>query len=202
MLQHPARVGYCRLMRPKPSVNGAIRHVLYSDFNCPFCYALHERLHDMNLLDRIDWRGVQHAPHLPRPMKPWEGSLGAELRHEVDVVQRLAPNLPISLPPGKPNTKQAIALAASQLQQDRDEGMKVVRALYRAFWCDGKDLSNPLVLDEFGIADETDLDRLTGEWTEGWHATDQAGVPLMVAPEGQMLVGCVPPDAIRQFMKL
>ena len=41
-------------------------------------------------------------------MKPWQGSLGAELRHEVTVVQRLAPGLPIPPPPGKPNTRPAI----------------------------------------------------------------------------------------------
>ena len=74
-------------------------YILYSDFNCPFCYALHERLHDMALLSRCEWRGVQHAPHLPRPMKPWHGSLGVELRQEVAVVQWLAPDLQIAPPP-------------------------------------------------------------------------------------------------------
>jgi hypothetical protein len=48
-------------------------NLLYSDFNCPFCYAMHERLYEMNLLTRCEWRGVQHASHLPRPMKPWQG---------------------------------------------------------------------------------------------------------------------------------
>lgn len=184
------------------SQNGEQRHVIYSDFNCPFCYALHERLHEMDLLDRVTWRGVQHAPHLPRPMKVWQGSLAAELRHEVSVVQRLAPELPISLPSGKPNTGHAIALAASQIQRDRESGMQVVRALYRAFWLEGRDLSNPLVLDEFGLADGTDIDQQIEEWRQGWQATGQAGVPLLVAPDGQMLVGCMPADAIRRFMNM
>lgn len=118
------------------------------------------------------------------------------------MVQRLAPDLPINLPPGKPNTKRAIALAASQLQHDRKEALHVVRAMYRAFWHEGKDLSNPLVLDEFGIVDGTDLDQLTKDWRENWQATGHAGVPLLVAPDGQMLVGFVPPDGIRQFMKV
>ena len=76
-----------------------VNHTLYSDFNCPFCYAMHERLHEMNLLALCEWRGVQHASHLPRPMKPWQGSLGAELRHEVAVVQRWRQVCPLrSLP--------------------------------------------------------------------------------------------------------
>lgn len=176
-------------------------YVLYSDFNCPFCYALHERLHGMELIDHCEWRGVQHAPHLPRPMKPWSGSLGAELRHEVAVVQHLAPGLPIALPAGKPNTGPAIALAASQLQRDRTAGMKIVRAIYRAFWVEGKDISNPLVLDEFGIADGTDLDHLMAEWNDDWQETGQAGVPLIVSPAGEFLVGCVPAEQVREFFR-
>jgi predicted DsbA family dithiol-disulfide isomerase len=44
-------------------------YTLYSDFNCPFCYAMYERLHEMNLLNRCKWRGVQHAPHLSKPWR-------------------------------------------------------------------------------------------------------------------------------------
>jgi len=174
-------------------------YFLYSDFNCPFCYALHERLSGLALLDRCEWRGVQHAPHLPRPMKPWSGSRGAELQHEVSVVQRLAPGIPIALPPGKPNTGSAIMLAASHFQRDRDAGMHVVRALYRAFWLEGKDISSPLVLDEFGISDGTDLEDLIGEWSDGWHATGQASVPMIVSPDGDLLTGFMPEEQVRRF---
>ena len=177
----------------------ATDYLLYSDFNCPFCYALHERLHELQLIERCEWRGVQHAPHLPRPMKAWQGSLGAELRQEVALVQRLAPWLSIALPSGKPNTGPAIALAASQLQRGREAGMQMVRALYRAFWVNGQDLSNPLVLDEFGITDGSDLDKVMEEWNTAWHETGQAGVPVIVSPQGDLLVGCVPAEQVRRF---
>jgi predicted DsbA family dithiol-disulfide isomerase len=120
--------------------------ILYSDLNCPFCYAMHERLHEMNLLDRCEWRGVQHAPHLSKPMARRSGTLAAELRHEVTLVQRLAPRVPISLPPGKPNTRDAIELAAALLRQEVGRGMDCVREAYRLFWCEGQDLSDPAVL--------------------------------------------------------
>ena len=106
---------------------------LFSDFNCPFCYALHERLHEIQLLDRCVWHGIEHAPHLPIPMKPWHGSLSAELRHEVSVVRRLAPYLPLTEPAGKPNTGRAIAWTAELLERDREAAMTAVRAVYRAF---------------------------------------------------------------------
>lgn len=183
--------------------------VLYSDFNCPFCYAMHERLHKMSLLDRCEWRGVQHAPHLPRPMKPWQGSWSAELRHEVAVVQRLAPDLPIALPAGKLNTKLAIEQAVRLLQQDHSQGMNFVQQTYRAFWCEGRDISDPAVLmqlvdragepQSIGTTSADVLGRVAGEWEAAWHVTGQAGVPLIVSPEGELLVGCAPAEQIRRF---
>lgn len=178
--------------------------LLYGDFNCPFCYALHERLHDLNVIERCEWRGVQHAPHLPRPMKPWSGSLGAELRHEVSVVQRLAPEVPIALPPGKPNTLPAIVQAVELLRTDRAQGMAFVRAVYRAFWRDGQDISDPSVLSRLsGVTVPSDQDenshRISQEWEAAWHETGQAGVPLIVSPQGDLLVGCVPVERVRRF---
>lgn len=178
--------------------------VLYSDFNCPFCYAMHERLHEMDLLDRCAWRGVQHAPHLATPMAQWNGSLAAELRHEVTVVQRIAPGLAISLPAGKPNTGLAIEWAAARLDRDVGLGMKFVRQVYRGFWCDGQDISDPMVLARLGggfdegAAGEASRD-MAREWEAAWHATGQTGVPLIVSPSGDQLVGCVPEDQVRGF---
>ena len=179
---------------------------LYSDFNCPFCYALHERLHTLRLLARCEWRGVQHAPHLPRPMKPWQGSLAAELNHEVALVRRLAPDLPIALPPGKPHTGAAIERSIALLGQDRTKGMEFVREAYRAFWCEAQDLSDPKVLDRLmrNALDVTPnrerLDTAT-TWETAWRATGQAGVPLIVSPDGDLLVGCVPTEEIIRFFK-
>lgn len=183
------------------------RVILYSDFNCPFCYALHERLHDVGVINRCEWRGVQHAPQLPRPMKPWSGSLGAELRHEVTMVQRLAPGLPIALPPGKPNTLPAIEQAITLLQKGPRVGMDFVRRTYRAFWCEGRDISDPVVLKE--LAGELVLENGDGEskvlaqkWETAWHATGQNGVPLLVSSDGDLLVGCVPVEHVRQFFQV
>lgn len=183
------------------------RVILYSDFNCPFCYALHERLYDVGVIDRCEWRGVQHAPQLPRPMKPWSGSLSAELRHEVAMVQRLAPGLPIALPPGKPNTLPAIEQAIALLQKEPRVGMDFVRRTYRAFWCEGRDISDPVVLKELAgehVVENSDGQSqvLAQKWETAWHATGQNGVPLLVSSDGDLLVGCMPVEHVRQFFQV
>lgn len=184
--------------------------ILYSDFNCPFCYAMHERLHEMTLLDRCEWRGVQHAPHLPQPMARRSGTLGAELRHEVTLVQRLAPGLAISLPPGKSNTRRAIELAASLLRQDVGRGMEFVRQAYRVFWCEGRDLSDPTVRTQLATTIEgqpaiidladTSSSHVACHWEDEWRATGQSGVPLLVAPDGQQLAGLAGANDIQRLL--
>jgi hypothetical protein len=175
---------------------------LFSDFNCPFCYALHERLHGLQLLDRCAWKGVQHAPHLPIPMRPWHGALHAELLHEVSVVHRLSPDLALQAPPGKPNTASAIACAAGLLEQDRKAGMTLVWKMYQAFWVEGQDISDKEVLEALAGNDDKADDngkRIAQRWDTEWHATEQAGVPLVVAPSGDLSIGCVPVGEIQKF---
>src|SRR5262245_19163998 len=177
---------------------------LFSDFNCPFCYALHERLHELHLLDRCAWQGVRHAPHLPIPMKAWQGSLGAELRHEVSVVRGIAPELPLQLPAGKPNSANAIVIAAEILKSDRQAGMIVVRKIFQAFGVEGRDISNQEILSDLIGSMRSQKSDSTGKgiadkWAAEWAATGQTGVPLIVAPAGDMLIGCVPAETIKRF---
>ena len=40
------------------------KFVVYGDLNCPFCFALHERFSAWDLLTRIEWRLIVHAPEL------------------------------------------------------------------------------------------------------------------------------------------
>lgn len=162
------------------------------------------RLHEIRLIVRCEWHGVQHAPHLPRLLAPWQGALVAELRHEVAVVRRLSPELPLELPAGKPNTARAIAVAAECLNRNREAGMTLVRAIYRAFWLEGRDISDPRVLEELagsevpGTHDENGQ-RIAGKWSAAWEATGQYSVPIIVAPDGNQLVGCVPTETIVDF---
>ncbi|MEC4889757.1 MAG: DsbA family protein [Nitrospira sp.] len=188
---------------------GTQRVVLYSDFNCPFCYAMHEQLWELGLAEQVEWRGVQHAPYLPVPMAKWAGAMHAELRQEVAMVGRLAPALPITVPGGKPNTRAAIRTAAAVLARDRQQGESLVRALYGAFWRDGADLSDPALLRSCAGVTEEDLQDASAEvlqtvdrWDDEWRQTGQSGVPLLVGPDGAQLVGFVRASEVVRFVRL
>lgn len=180
--------------------------VVFSDPNCPFCYALEERLHALGLDGRVEWRGVAHAPHLPVPMAAASGALAAELGREVVAVGELAPEVEISVPPGKPNTAAAILFAAAALRADAVAGRGFVRSLYRSFWTTAADLSDRAVLTRLaraaGIAGAPPDDEavaIAASWQRSWQSTGIGGVPLIIRADGEFLYGLVDTDRIRDF---
>ena len=193
------------------SVGHAMNCRLFSDFNCPFCYAMHERLHALGLMEQVSWHGVQHAPHLPIPMAIWSGHLAMELKQEIEMVRRLAPELPIALPPGKPNSGPAIAAAARALSLDFRSGQEYLRSLYWLFWVEGQDISDAEVLQReaerhrfsparIAGSNAVPIDRTLRAWMEQWHETEHQGVPLLERPDHAGLVGLVPEASIRKFL--
>ena len=127
------------------------------------------------------------------------------------MVRRLAPELPIAVPPGKPNTRRAIAASARVLQIDPLRGGEFVRSLYRSFWVDGQDLSDETVLqreaERLGFAsaqivgtEATPADAILRAWNDQWAEADHQGVPLLQRPDGTLLVGLMPADVIEEFL--
>ncbi|MDR4480671.1 MAG: DsbA family protein [Nitrospira sp.] len=184
---------------------------LYSDFNCPFCYAMHERLHTLGVMDRISWQGVQHAPHLPSPMVSWAGRMGAELKQEVEMVRRLAPDVPITVPQGKPNTRRAIVASIRAHHIDPLRARDFVSSLYRLFWVEGQDLSDEALLqreagchgflpEQVSEANTMAVDPVLRAWEGQWVETEQQGVPLLQRSDGTVLVGLLPLDVIQRFL--
>ena len=120
---------------------------LFTDLNCPFCYATEQRLEHLGVSDRISWRGVEHEPELPVPMALDDVEIAAELAEEVQSVRARAPEVAIAVPPGKANTAAGLLATAAALRVDAVRGADFRRAVYRAFWRDGRDVSDPAVLE-------------------------------------------------------
>ncbi|MCD6726142.1 MAG: DsbA family protein [Solirubrobacteraceae bacterium] len=190
-----------------PNVDATPDAIVYSDPNCPFCYATELRLQALGLLSRVHWRGVQHAPELPVPMAPADPLLAAELPAEVASIRSRAPEVPIAVPPGKPNTGPAIEHGAAALRADPAVGRELVRMLYAGLWREGADISSPEVLariaGEAGLAglEVTDADReAAAAWENEWRELGLGGVPLIVRADGRALYGLKSEREIAEFL--
>ncbi|WP_447977429.1 DsbA family oxidoreductase [Candidatus Nitrospira bockiana] len=181
--------------------------ILYSDFNCPFCYAFQERLALMGAAARVEWRGVQHAPRLPLPMVTAGPAFARELEREVAAVRRLAPEIPIALPQGKPNTGPAIQAVATACFQDARRAEALATSFYRAFWRDGKDISDAQVISALtttagfpALTPTTEAKRTAGQWYAAWLEEGRGSVPDLIRRDGEALTGLVAPDVLERFL--
>jgi predicted DsbA family dithiol-disulfide isomerase len=185
-----------------------VRVTLFTDLNCPFCYATEQRLERLGVSDQIAWRGVEHEPELPVPMVRGDVEIAAELAEEVRSVQSRAPEVPISVPPGKANTAAGLLAAAAALRADASKGAAFRHAVYRAFWRDGRDVSDPAVLAE--LAEQVGLpvprprpeDALTvASWRLEWERSPLRGVPLLVRDDGETVYGLKDIETLERFVR-
>ena len=168
---------------------------VYADFNCPFCYALSERLQEHASEITIRWRAVQHMPNAGAQAPSFQEQ--AQLMAEVASVRKRAPELPIITPESRPNTAAASRLLTAA-QSRGLPGMENLQLLiFRALWLDGRDISDPTVLDELvteaGMAlfdaDSDDEDRME-EWQQIWEWGDfDRRIPSMENDAGGRILG-------------
>ena len=121
------------------------KFVVYGDLNCPFCFALHERFSAWNLLSRVEWRLIVHAPELSEAAFSLEDE--SLLANEVFAIHHRAPDVSVSLPKRRPGSSLATRLVMAISQYASDKAPELRLALYRALWQDGLDLSQPGVLE-------------------------------------------------------
>jgi predicted DsbA family dithiol-disulfide isomerase len=180
---------------------------LFTDLNCPFCYATEQRLEQLGVSDRIAWRGVEHEPDLPVPMALDDLDIAAELAEEVQSVSSRAPEVAIAIPPGKANTAAGLLATAAALRIDPVRGADFRQAVYRAFWRDGRDVSDPAVLE--ALAREHDLPALetrpedavtVASWRLEWERSPLRGVPLLIREDGETVYGLKDLETLARFV--
>ena len=176
---------------------------LFSDFHCPFSYAMHERLHDLGLMAQISWHGVQHARHSPVPMQTWSGHLASELKQEVRWCGDWRRSCPLrcrwaSLTVVRPLPRQPAHSIDGLLAQE------FIRSLYQLFWVGGKDISSQQLLQDTAerrglppaqICGKTALpiDDQLCVWEARWNETEHSGVPLVQRSRARSWLGSFRP---------
>jgi diguanylate cyclase (GGDEF)-like protein len=175
---------------------GASRFIIYADFNCPFCYALNERLHEMNLEDRAEFRMVQHAPSISSSQVSFE--VLSALSSEVAEVRRRAPSTQINVPMFRPNSGPASQLVTTVAKIHPRKAIRLHRLIYRALWVDGKDISKPDLLNsllrELGINPPKGAalkDDKLSIWQSEWADNEEfdRSIPIVISDRGETVIG-------------
>lgn len=185
-----------------------ITATLFADLNCPYSHALTVRLLALGLLERCEWRGVQHDPSLPLPPRQGDRRVMRALEDDVEAVRMRAPEVEMMAPPFKPNTRRAIAAVAAVHRQHGPRASEFQRALAAALWVRGEDISDGAVINSAaawaGVPGWVDLDgpaghRLADEWDMDWVSRRLGGVPRLVRPDGHVLWGLSSAAEIADF---
>jgi diguanylate cyclase (GGDEF)-like protein len=163
----------------------------YSDFNCPFCYALNERMIILGDPVSIQWRGIEHMPGASSQNDSWEEQ--SMIVNEVSVIRKRAPEIPFTTPSFRPSTRAANLLVAHLGQTDPRRLSKLRTLIYRAYWMDNRDISDLKVLEdlskECGLAMPEKLDDhktmlLLSEWQKEWEGERfQTRLPILFDPD-------------------
>ncbi len=168
---------------------------VFGDFNCPFCYALNERLQTYARDFEIRWMPVQHLPFIDSNSPNFQEQ--TQLTAEVASVRKRAPEVQIITPPSRPNTQLAnLMIAAAELRGDAN--LPTFRTLvYRALWREGEDISQREILD--GLARQAGLEeldfgdderKLTGAWQQLWEKGNfDTRIPSMENFQGGRMLG-------------
>ena len=169
------------------------KFVVYADFNCPFCFALNERLHAMDLEHRVDFRCIEHFPSASSDDTGFE--LLAALAGEVAELRRRAPSIQINLPLLRPNTAAAVALANSVNAADPERAALLRRRIFRALWIDGEDISRPellaAMLEDLEIEPPDMQASAAIDWRREWDSRPEFdhNIPIVVSASGETVVG-------------
>ncbi len=175
---------------------GAGEFVIYADFNCPYCHALNERLHAMNLESRVDYRGIQHAPKISSKQVGLEVLSG--LSAEVTEVRRRAPSTQINVPMFRPNSGAATRLLNAIGKSDPAKVDQLRRGIFRAYWVEGQDISGidclKSILEELDIelpAPDAFTDKELFEWQNQWNNNPEydRSIPIIISDRGETIVG-------------
>ena len=181
------------------------RVLVFSDFNCPFCFTLNEWIEALDLGTRVRWVGVEHRPNLPT-----QGSNRSEDRElmlsEVSEVRRRAPEVPVAPPPLWANSRLALTLQ-NAIEDDHPERAPALRsALFRSYWSEGEDLASRALLDQLLGAnnlpalDAHFLDEPTVDEHTTWWRQELDRIPVMIAPTGARHLGLQDKATVEAFL--
>jgi predicted DsbA family dithiol-disulfide isomerase len=194
-----------------------VRITVWSDYVCPFCYLeapVLERLRGEYGEDiEVDWRAFELRPE-PIPTLDPDGEYLHRVWNSSVYPMALERGLTLTLPPVQPRSRRAMELAEFARQAGKFD--QVHRALFKAFFEEGKDLDDLEVLAQIGAAaglDRGDVQaalgqgRFRGRVLEDERHAAQLGIQavptLLIRREGEApekseaISGAMPYEAVK-----
>ncbi len=182
------------------------RYVVYGDLNCPYSYALHERLKALNLLSKVEYRLVEHAQDIG--LYGNTPDMLAELASDVFSVRSCAGEISIALPPERPDSRFAILCVIAAAQIDDEKALIFRDLFYKAMWVEGMDIASPTVifdcLEAAGLPTELSIDidaeEILEDWQDRWENSKTGSrVPIIFSPDERKLIGLASVSEIEAF---
>lgn len=181
-------------------------YVVYCDLNCPYSYALHEKLKPISKSHSIEYRLVEHAPDLGlygnRP------EILTELASDVFAVRSLAEDVPLALPPERPDSRFAILCIIAASKTSPERANKLRELFYTALWVEGKDISCPSIIfnciNQAGLPLDLEVEDDSEEqlelWQAQWDSSQVASrIPAIIAPDNRKLLGLPSTEDLNAF---
>ncbi len=166
-----------------------MRLVIYGDFNCPFSALASLRAARLARAGfaEVDWRAVAHDPEIPESGVPVVKADAKAYAAEIEQVHGLLladETLKLRVPAVRSNT-----VVATDAYAATEPGCRASTRieLFRAYWEEGSNLADPIVLDAMGLGLRSP--GLAGEWRCEWLAFDRPLVPMMRLPDGYVSRG-------------
>ncbi|MCB1246535.1 MAG: DsbA family protein [Acidimicrobiia bacterium] len=162
--------------------------IVYGDFNCPYTRLASAR---MAVLEErgsasFDFRAVEHDPGIPERGEPVTGDIRDMFERELEQLTgllRQGERNPLRLPSLRVNTRRATEAYASVDPAGR---AGVREQIFRSYWEDDRDISDPAVLEALGVRGQASAPAWV--WQEEWDGLPTM-VPLMILPDGHVSKG-------------
>lgn len=128
-----------------------IRITIWSDYVCPFCYleepVLERVRQEYGKAVELVWRAFELRPE-PIPTLEPDGEYLHRVWNQVVYPMARECNMTLKLPPVQPRSRRALEMA--EFAREKGCFEKAHRALFRAFFEDGRDLDNIDILVQIG----------------------------------------------------
>lgn len=174
--------------------------VVYGSFNCPYSLLASKRVDRLVASGAVDveWRAVVHDPGVATSGEPVTGALSALFDRELEEIRGLllgAETFEVTRPTIQPNTASAVTGFSVLTGFDAD---RLRAGLFNALWVQGLNIGDESVLRELGCPPSSPSDTMD-RWRSEWLGFDQARVPMMVRPDGNVSYGL---DTLQQLADL